>query len=81
MDNKSMELGAKRNAMIKLAQGQFIVFVDDDDDVSGDHIDTLLNAIQANRDADCITFNACVSVNSAPPQLCRYALYISGAGN
>src|SRR5688572_23555139 len=37
-DNKMMMLGHKRNVMVELAQGKYIVFVDDDDRISDDYI-------------------------------------------
>lgn len=70
-DNKMMMLGHKRNVMVELAQGKYIVFVDDDDRISEDYISSLLEATESN--ADCIVFNAMVSLNGEPPKLCRYS--------
>ena len=33
-DNKKMMLGHKRNTMVEVAQGRYIVFVDDDDRIA-----------------------------------------------
>jgi len=70
-DNKTMMLGHKRNRMVDLAQGKYIVFVDDDDVVSDDYISQLLEATKS--DADSIVFQAEVSVNGAAPKICYYS--------
>ncbi len=72
MDNKFSTVGAKRNAMTGFAQGRFIAFVDDDDDVSDDYVDTLLKAIRADSSVDVITFDAWVTMNGAQGQVCKY---------
>lgn len=70
-DNKKMMLGHKRNVMVELAQGKYIVFVDDDDRISDDYIQELLDATKSN--ADSIVFQAEVSLNGEPPKLCYYS--------
>lgn len=70
-DNKKTGLGEKRNIMVDAAQGQYVVFVDDDDRIEPDYLKTLLDATQTG--ADVITFHAAVSLNGAPPKLCRYS--------
>lgn len=70
-DNKKMMLGHKRNTMIEIAQGKYIVFVDDDDRISSDYISSLLEAIKS--DADSIVFTAMVSLNGEPPKPCYYS--------
>lgn len=70
-DNKQMMLGHKRNTMIDIAQGKYIVFSDDDDRLADDYIAQLLKATESN--ADCIVFTAEVSLNGEPPKLCYYS--------
>lgn len=67
-----MIVGDKRNSMVRMARGQYVVFVDDDDRVAEDYLATLLAATASN--SDCITFNAMVSLNGGTPKLCRYSL-------
>lgn len=55
-DNRKRKTGTKRNDLANLAQGKYIVYVDDDDDVSGNYVSYLLNATKQN--ADCICFQA-----------------------
>ncbi len=70
-DNKMMMLGHKRNKMVELAQGRYVVFVDDDDRVAADYLSELLLATES--DADSIVFQAEVSLNGEPPKLCYYS--------
>jgi glycosyltransferase involved in cell wall biosynthesis len=75
IDNKKIMLGTKRNYMVDIACGEYVVFVDDDDRVSGDYIKILLDA--ANKDKDCITFMAEVSINGETPKHCIYSAAFS----
>lgn len=70
-DNKQMMLGHKRNTMIDIAQGEYIVFVDDDDRIADDYIAQLLTATASG--ADSIVFQAEVSLNGEPAKLCYYS--------
>lgn len=70
-DNKQMMLGHKRNTMVDIAQGKYVVFVDDDDRVSDDYIDQLLEATKS--DADSIVFKASVSLNGGKAKICHYS--------
>lgn len=70
IENKSRLLGDKRNGMINLAQGEYIVHVDDDDRISPDYISELLKAIES--DKDVIVFQASVSLNGESPNICYY---------
>lgn len=53
-DNRTRSIGAKRQALVDIARGQYIAFVDDDDDISDCYIADLLRAIETA--ADVITF-------------------------
>ena len=57
IDNRKRTTGRKRNNLIDLAQGKYIVFVDDDDTLSEEYVSSLLNAIIKNPEADCIVFD------------------------
>lgn len=47
-------IGQKRNDLLDLANGKFVVFIDDDDSVSGDYLKQIINVIRKNNDCDCI---------------------------
>lgn len=70
-DNKQLMLGAKRNHMVDIAQGKYVVFVDDDDRVSDDYLSELLRATDSG--AECIAFTAMVSLNGESPKPCYYS--------
>ena len=56
-DNKSMSIGEKRNSLLSMAKGEFISFIDDDDEISENYISTLLSAIKDNPQKTVICFN------------------------
>lgn len=70
-DNKKQMLGHKRNLMVNMAQGRYVQFVDDDDRIADDFVVQLLEAIKSN--ADCIVFQAEVSLNGERPKTCHYS--------
>jgi glycosyltransferase involved in cell wall biosynthesis len=70
IDNKTRMLGTKRNDMLNMAQGDYVVFVDDDDRVSDDYVQQLLDSVSVG--ADIITFEVEVSLNGKEPKPCYY---------
>ena len=61
-DNKQRSIGAKRQALLNLAQGKYIAFLDDDDLPSPNYIDRTLPELIMGI-IDVITFNQHVSIN------------------
>lgn len=53
-DNRQRSIGAKRQSLLDIARGQYIAFVDDDDDIADSYVAELLAA--AASGADVITF-------------------------
>ena len=53
-DNRKRSIGAKRQALLDIARGQYIAFVDDDDDIADSYVEELLKATVSS--ADVITF-------------------------
>jgi glycosyltransferase involved in cell wall biosynthesis len=49
-DDGSLSIGSKRNRLLERAQGDYIAFVDDDDVVSSDYVDKILEALQSKPD-------------------------------
>jgi glycosyltransferase involved in cell wall biosynthesis len=70
IDNKCRMLGTKRNDLLNMAQGDYVVFVDDDDRVSDDYVQQLLDGVTVG--ADIITFEVEVSLNGNEPKPCYY---------
>jgi glycosyltransferase involved in cell wall biosynthesis len=61
IDNKRRTVGEKRDALLRMARGKYVAFVDDDDAVRPDYVAKILQAAQA--DPDVITFNQHCVVN------------------
>ena len=53
-DDSLMNTGEKRNKMLQSASGKFVVFIDDDDEVSDDCLYAIIGAITINPNADCV---------------------------
>lgn len=70
IDNKCRMLGTKRNDLLHMAQGEYVVFVDDDDRVSDDYVSSLLSATSAKT--DIIVFRVSVSLNGEQAKICYY---------
>lgn len=73
IDNKTRMLGDKRNDLVKISQGDFLVAVDDDDILADDYVSTLREAIINNPTVDVITFIVSVSLNNGPYKPCYYS--------
>lgn len=71
-DGRGLSIGAKRNALARIARGRYLQFVDDDDRIAPDMFRTVLDATR--HDADVITFHASVTLDGGPAKLCRYSL-------
>jgi glycosyltransferase involved in cell wall biosynthesis len=67
-DNREHSLGNKRNRLIEQAQGEFVVFVDDDDDVSTNYVRLITEAIQAHPAIDCIGIQGTILFNGEHPR-------------
>lgn len=63
-DNKQRSIGLKRDALLRIAQGDYVTWVDDDDSISDNYIDEILKAIKTNPDV--ITFKQLAHVNGTP---------------
>ena len=72
LDNKQRSIGAKREMLVQLSQGKYVVFVDDDDEVAHDYIPQILAV--ADEGAHVIVFDTICSVNADPPVTVRHSL-------
>ena len=74
-DNKKRTIGKKRDEMLNLAQGKYVTFIDDDDRISKDYIDEIMNAIITKDNVDCIVYNVICCVNNSDiKKLCKYGI-------
>ena len=72
MDNKTRHLGAKRNALMNMAAGRYLMHCDDDDSVAPAFFTSLLPYLSS--DFDLIAYNASVSLNGSPEFIVRTQL-------
>jgi len=70
-DNAKRSIGKKRNNALSLAQGDYVCFVDDDDLVSEDYVDSILHEI-IKWNPDVIVFDAQISFDGASNKLVKY---------
>lgn len=67
-DNKKRSVGQKRNELLRMAQGEYLTFVDDDDSITDDYIISIMTCLQNNPTADCIVFDCKTTINNDPTQ-------------
>ncbi len=72
-DNGEQSVGAKRNYLLNEAKGLFVVFVDDDDEVSDDYVFQIRNAILEHPDVDCIGMRAIMTTGGRHPRPVVYS--------
>lgn len=77
-DNKKRSVGTKRQDMLDLARGEYLVFIDDDDRITDDYVDSIIGVLKNNSKVDCIVFNSiCCIENSSLKKLCKYGIEYS----
>ena len=72
MDQGQRSIGRKRNDLKHIASGEYIVFVDDDDAVSEDYLEVILEGIRLHH-PDVLTFHSLVTINGGDPKECVYS--------
>jgi GT2 family glycosyltransferase len=63
VDDGRVCTGKKRNDLIKAAKGEYVVFIDDDDEITPDYIPDILKA--AALHPDCIVFKGWMTTDGA----------------
>jgi glycosyltransferase involved in cell wall biosynthesis len=58
-DNKKRSIGYKRDALVQIARGDYLAFVDDDDDISGDYVKEILSSLEG----DIVVFKSEATLN------------------
>lgn len=59
--NPTKSIGTKRNDLLKRAEGDYVVFIDDDDLVSPTYVDRILEAIET--EPDCVGISGVIITN------------------
>lgn len=57
-DNKKRTIGEKRNNLMDMANGEYLVFIDDDDRITDDYIYEIMTALYKNPHTDCVVFDS-----------------------
>ena len=52
-DNRRMTTGEKRNTLVGISSGRYVCFVDDDDGIADDYIESIRTAADENSDVIC----------------------------
>ena len=73
-DNKKRSIGKKRQEMMNLAQGEYLVFIDDDDRISDDYVSQIMTALYNNKDTDCVVFDVICKINDQKEKSCKYGI-------
>lgn len=76
VDDGTMSIGAKRNLLIKNAPGEYICFVDDDDDVSDNYIEAIFKALESNP--DCVGIEGIYRDDNIPEAIFRHSIEYQG---
>ena len=74
-DNKKRTVGEKRQDLLNLAKGEYLVFIDDDDRITDDYISSIIETLDQNPNTDCVVFDTiCCIENSSLKKLCKYGI-------
>ena len=72
VDNKQRSIGAKRDALVQIARGDYLAFVDDDDGIFPKYVENILRGIECTPDV--IVFDTLVSLNDGPDVIAQHSL-------
>lgn len=79
-DNKRMSVGAKRNRLMDISRGEYLAFVDDDDEVNPAYLMHICDALNKNPGVDVACFKSLVTTDLCPsPKPCHYGLELEYA--
>ena len=74
-DQGEKSIGTKRNELIQKAQGEYVCFIDDDDEVSKDYIVKLMEGIS--KGVDCCSLKGVITCDGNNPELFEHSLKYS----
>lgn len=69
-DNAKRSIGQKRNDALNMANGEYVCFIDDDDLISDNYVDYILEKME--NKPDVIVFDAQITFDSINPKLVKY---------
>jgi len=62
-DNKKRSVGEKRNSALSIANGQYLTFIDDDDNIASDYVHSITESIDQHPGVDVIVFDCITSIH------------------
>jgi glycosyltransferase involved in cell wall biosynthesis len=71
-DNGEKSIGTKRNELIQMAKGKYVAFIDDDDSISSDYIDLLIEGIS--KDVDCCSLRGVITWDGENPEIFEHSV-------
>jgi len=71
-DFKDITVGEKRNLLVQMAAGDYVAFIDDDDDVSDDYVSQIMEAID--QDPDCVSIKCWETTNGKNRTLVNFTI-------
>lgn len=69
-------IGTKRNMLLQMATGRYIVFLDDDDLVAPDYVEKILEACKTGT--DCIGISGVITINGGPERQWHISMHYQG---
>lgn len=72
-DNRIRKAGGKREALVQLATGSYVAFVDDDDRVADDYVESIVTTI-LDHHCDVVVFDSFCIINEGPVVRVRHGM-------
>lgn len=70
--DKSVNVGAKRNSLLQRATGEWLCYIDSDDDINPKYVELLLEGIQ--KGVDCCSLKGVMTTNGKNPEIFEHSL-------
>ena len=80
-DNKKRTVGEKRDSIISISNGEYMVFIDDDDIVTEDYVSSIMTCLNENPNTDCVVFDSICTIDDGVPIHCKYGIEYSYNNN
>lgn len=71
-DEREMSIGNKRQGLLEMSKGEYIVFFDSDDYPRKNYVKEIIKAIESKP--DCVGFKIAMTTNGEKPQTCIHSL-------
>ena len=75
IDEGQQTIGEKRNSAMKRATGDYVCYIDDDDEVANNYVELILNAIK--NDPDCCSLTGVYTVDGKNHETFKHSILYS----